>query len=101
MMMMKKMMFLLCAVCTALIMTACYPPADQVEISVLEIMKTNGLDVKGVTLNHDGGNKYSGSAVIRKKGFFGEKDVPYVVTVVVEKSLFSPTIKSAHWKEKK
>lgn len=94
-------MFLLCAVCTAMIMTACYPPADQVEISVLDIMKTNGLDVKGVTLNHDGGNKYSGSALIREKGIFGTKDVPYEVTVVVEKSLFSPTIKSAHWKEKK
>lgn len=100
-MMIKKMMILLCAVCTAMIMTACYPPADQVEISVLDIMKTNGLDVKGVTLNHDGGNKYSGSALIREKGIFGTKDVPYEVTVVVEKSLFSPTIKSAHWKEKK
>ena len=99
--MIKKMMFLLCAVCAALIMAACYPPADQVEISVLDIMKTNGLDVKGVTLSHDGGNKYSGSALIRRKGIFGEKDIPYTVTVVVEKSLFSPTIKSAHWQEKK
>ena len=56
-------------------MAACYPPADQVEISVLDIMKTNGVDVKGVTLNHDGGNKYSGSALIREKGIFGTKDV--------------------------
>lgn len=97
---MKKLMILLCAVCTALVMTGCYPSADRVEISVLEIMKTNGLDVKSVTLNHDGGNKYSGSAIIRQKGIFGEKDVPYIVTAVAERSLFSPTIKSAHWKEK-